>query len=56
MKDILISLLVLLVIIVVRGSYAYKSEIDRVPYYTLDFDTMEEQINPDEEIFFDYSL
>lgn len=53
MKDILISLLLLLVIIVIRGSYDNnKDEIDRVPYYHLTFNSMERKINPDEEIFF----
>lgn len=51
MKDIIISLLILLIVIMIRGSYVSNSEVDRVPYYSLDFDSMEERIHPDEEIF-----
>ena len=51
MKDILISLLILLVIMVIRGSYGIKDEVSRVPYYAMDFDSMEERVNPDEVIF-----
>ena len=55
MKDILISLLLLLVIIVVRGSYD-KSEIDHVPQHTLTFESLEDNVNPDEEIFWTTDL
>lgn len=47
MKDIFISILILLVIIIVRASYD-KTEIDHVPYSTLTLETLEDKVDPDD--------